>query len=373
MVGNDTGVEILIRSFRRLGLNVDHVNNEGLTALLIASKHGFIECASILALEGKACISFRDREKGMNAEEWARAQGCLTPEILPFSSQAAFLNYKLPRDDLDLDDDDGGMAGRQEATGGAGADGRKMSATSRPRYSVSPPSLSNKPRLSKTNKDLDIDELNKKLSQLHARTGDGTGGASKGSSRLQVLEYGNRARDKRSSLPSIKFFGMFWNNDSETVNNKEDVALPSIEKSGKGGGQQALTPEGTRKHRRKSASKRGGQQADAEGTVALPPPSPSSGMRYDYSESSSRRQSADQRSLSPRSPKSPKSPRSPKSTEVSPKSSLQMIRPEVTSPRSPTLTSASSVQVTFENHSRVSPEPVLNREKVKSATEKKKV
>ena len=43
---------------------MDHLNQEGLTALLIAAKNGYIECASILALDGKACISFRDRDKG---------------------------------------------------------------------------------------------------------------------------------------------------------------------------------------------------------------------------------------------------------------------------------------------------------------------
>jgi len=97
MVGNDTAIEVLAKCFRRLGLNVDHVNDEGLTALIIAAKNGFIECASILSLEGRACISFRDPEKGYTAEEWARLQGCSTEEVLPFSSTLALWQYKLNR------------------------------------------------------------------------------------------------------------------------------------------------------------------------------------------------------------------------------------------------------------------------------------
>jgi ankyrin repeat protein len=40
MAGNDTAIDILLRSFRRLGLNVDHVNQDGMTALILAAKNG---------------------------------------------------------------------------------------------------------------------------------------------------------------------------------------------------------------------------------------------------------------------------------------------------------------------------------------------
>lgn len=85
MVGNDTAIEILIRSFRRLGLAVDHVSDEGVTALLVAARSGFIECATLLAVDGRANVSLRDAERGLNAEAWARARGCTSPEVLPLS------------------------------------------------------------------------------------------------------------------------------------------------------------------------------------------------------------------------------------------------------------------------------------------------
>ena len=93
-VGNDVAIEILIRCFRRLGLNVDHVNKEGLTALMVAARNGFIQCATTLAVDGRACISCRDPECRMNAEDWARSAGCSTPEVLPFSVHAGLYNYR---------------------------------------------------------------------------------------------------------------------------------------------------------------------------------------------------------------------------------------------------------------------------------------
>ena len=41
IMGNDSAINILIRPFRKLGLQVDHVNNDGYTALLLAAKHGY--------------------------------------------------------------------------------------------------------------------------------------------------------------------------------------------------------------------------------------------------------------------------------------------------------------------------------------------
>ena len=321
IVGNDTGVEILIRSFRRLGLNVDHVNNDGLTALLIAAKNGFIECASILALEGKACISFRDREKGLNAEEWARSQGCSTPEILPFSTQAAFLNYKYPKcggcgEEEDL------MLSREVS--GAEA-GRKYSSSTKPRFSVSPPPPL-KPRHSKTNKDLDVDELNKKLSQLHSKAE-----SSERTAKLQVHDCGHRAREKRSSLPSIKLFGMFWHNERDEERH-EDASLPKLGQRDEG--RSSLTPEGGRKHRRKSGSGRGDQDPDQVHSTSSPrstcrprcsDTAESSGKPHSRRKSSARSTSPDAKALSPRSPPSPKSPNS-LSSEFSPAGATQTQR-----------------------------------------------
>ena len=45
-VGNDVAIGILIRSFRRLGLNINHVNADRQTALLVAARQGFLECAT---------------------------------------------------------------------------------------------------------------------------------------------------------------------------------------------------------------------------------------------------------------------------------------------------------------------------------------
>lgn len=84
-VGNDVAIEILIRSFRRLGLNVNHANNDGLTALLVAAKNGFVACASLLAIEGKASLSVRDPLTGMTAEQLARDRGCSIADVMTFS------------------------------------------------------------------------------------------------------------------------------------------------------------------------------------------------------------------------------------------------------------------------------------------------
>src|ERR1043165_5428692 len=85
MVGNDVAIDILIRSFRRLGLNVDHVNHDGLSALLIAASNGFIECATLLATDGRANLTLRDPKTGHTAEQLARQRGCSTTEVLLFS------------------------------------------------------------------------------------------------------------------------------------------------------------------------------------------------------------------------------------------------------------------------------------------------
>ena len=60
-VGNDIGTEILVKCFRKLGLNTDHEDSEGLTALMTACKEGYLECSRILIHKGvcfiNACVS----------------------------------------------------------------------------------------------------------------------------------------------------------------------------------------------------------------------------------------------------------------------------------------------------------------------------
>lgn len=194
VAGNDVAVEILIRSFRRLGLNVDYINNEGLTALLIAAKNGYIACASLLAIEGKACISFRDREKGMNAEEWARSQGCSTPEVLPFSTQAQYLGYKR------IDGSSRGGSMRRDDD--------------------------DRPRLEGASARLDVDELAQRLEDLDHRD-DEKFFPNKDNNYLNVINPPERR--KRRSLPAIKFSGSFL---SGRRSPKEGMKTPKRKSSG---------------------------------------------------------------------------------------------------------------------------------------------
>ncbi|XP_022083134.1 POTE ankyrin domain family member A-like [Acanthaster planci] len=79
--GNAAGIEILSKSFRRLGLDVDTVNADGMTPLMVAAKSGYVECAQLLAHEAKASLSRRDNVHNMNAIDWAREGGCSTPDL----------------------------------------------------------------------------------------------------------------------------------------------------------------------------------------------------------------------------------------------------------------------------------------------------
>ncbi|KAL3875037.1 hypothetical protein ACJMK2_037976 [Sinanodonta woodiana] len=83
MVGNDIAVEILIRHFRRLGLQVDHANKDGFTALLTAIKHGHTTCAQILIGQGKASVHMRDRKYFMNVDQWLERRGLTADDVLP--------------------------------------------------------------------------------------------------------------------------------------------------------------------------------------------------------------------------------------------------------------------------------------------------
>ena len=96
MVGNDIACDILVRHFRRLGLNVDSVNNEGYTALLCAAKHGNVTCAQILIGHGKASIRCRDKRHGLSVEEWLQKKGFTLQDVTPFyegKGKAKFVKF----------------------------------------------------------------------------------------------------------------------------------------------------------------------------------------------------------------------------------------------------------------------------------------
>ncbi|XP_033123687.1 ankycorbin-like [Anneissia japonica] len=79
--GNVGAIETIIRSFKRLGLDVDHINEEGLTPLMEAARNGYTECIKILIQNGKASLVLRDSFRNLNAEEWAQENGC-NPETM---------------------------------------------------------------------------------------------------------------------------------------------------------------------------------------------------------------------------------------------------------------------------------------------------
>ena len=145
MVGNDIAIEILTKCFRRLGLLVDHVNKEGVTALIIAARNGFIECASILALDGRASVTIRDGERSMNAEQWARACGCSTPDIVSFSQ--SIFKYHYGWHDSALDNDAGAMPAAEVVSNCSSLRGSPTLMTSRdswlPGNTASSPTRSN--------------------------------------------------------------------------------------------------------------------------------------------------------------------------------------------------------------------------------------
>lgn len=105
MVGNDVAVEIIVRSFRRLGLNVDHVNKSGLTALLVAVERGHIECATVLAADGRANTMAVDPRSGLTAEQLAvTSTGCTLRR--PFAAAGSSSSSAGLADRRLIDDDD---------------------------------------------------------------------------------------------------------------------------------------------------------------------------------------------------------------------------------------------------------------------------
>ncbi len=75
-VGNDIGTEILVKCYRKLGLDVDHVDRSGLTALMTAFKEGYHECARVLIHLGKASLEKVGGQESLKPIQWALANGC---------------------------------------------------------------------------------------------------------------------------------------------------------------------------------------------------------------------------------------------------------------------------------------------------------
>ncbi|OWF53386.1 uncharacterized protein LOC110446452 [Mizuhopecten yessoensis] len=82
IVGNDVATDLLTRNFRRLGLEIDHANKNGFTALLTAAKHGNISCARILAQQGQASLHVRDKVHGYSVQEWLKLGGYTLEDIV---------------------------------------------------------------------------------------------------------------------------------------------------------------------------------------------------------------------------------------------------------------------------------------------------
>ncbi|XP_061192176.1 putative ankyrin repeat protein RF_0381 [Saccostrea echinata] len=81
-VGNDVGIDILTRHFRRLGLGVDHSNKMGFTAILMAAKECNIACVKILANQGHASLLHRDKTKNFSVNDWLAYHGYTKNEIM---------------------------------------------------------------------------------------------------------------------------------------------------------------------------------------------------------------------------------------------------------------------------------------------------
>lgn len=80
-VGNDVATELLVRNFRRLGLQVDHYNKDGNTAILVAARNGNLNCAKILAQKGRASLVLKDKERHLTPLEWCLQQGYQKDEV----------------------------------------------------------------------------------------------------------------------------------------------------------------------------------------------------------------------------------------------------------------------------------------------------
>ncbi|KAK6999082.1 dentin sialophosphoprotein, partial [Biomphalaria glabrata] len=94
-VGNDVALELLVRNFRRLGLQVDHYNKAGYTALHVAARSGYLQCAKILAIKGKASLTIKDKNHQLTPLEWCLKQGYQKQEVEFLKPSAKF--YRLAK------------------------------------------------------------------------------------------------------------------------------------------------------------------------------------------------------------------------------------------------------------------------------------
>ncbi|XP_046351204.2 ankyrin repeat domain-containing protein 50-like [Haliotis rufescens] len=72
--GQHEAIKLLTQTFRRLGLKVDHFNDEGFSALLAAARNGHLECCQVLVSHGKASLNLRDKERNLLPIDWLQQQ-----------------------------------------------------------------------------------------------------------------------------------------------------------------------------------------------------------------------------------------------------------------------------------------------------------
>lgn len=94
-IGNDVALELLVKNFRRLGLNIDHYNKAGYTALHIAATKGFVQCAKVLTLKGKASVTLKDKVHRLTPLEWCLRMGFQKSEVEFLKPAAKF--YKVAK------------------------------------------------------------------------------------------------------------------------------------------------------------------------------------------------------------------------------------------------------------------------------------
>ncbi|XP_075244379.1 ankyrin repeat domain-containing protein 63-like isoform X2 [Convolutriloba macropyga] len=101
-VGNDIGTEILVKCYRRLGLDVDHEDGEGMTALMTAFQQGYHECARVLVHLGKASLTRKGEKEGLNPIEWALRNGYSQEEMDSIVQKQAVDDLLAVRDQLNV-------------------------------------------------------------------------------------------------------------------------------------------------------------------------------------------------------------------------------------------------------------------------------
>ncbi|KAJ7383853.1 hypothetical protein OS493_025729 [Desmophyllum pertusum] len=74
-VGNFNILNALVVALKKYQLSVNVANNDGATPLIQACINGDVACAKYLIMEGKACMSIRERVYRKTALEWAKMKG----------------------------------------------------------------------------------------------------------------------------------------------------------------------------------------------------------------------------------------------------------------------------------------------------------